>query len=236
MWPELLPDDAASRETGPGADNNVVRIAGCAHSCDSRAVASRCRVSKLEQLGEYLIHASRDRVWEALNDPAILCQCIEGCQRFDRIGDDRYATEVKARVGPVSATFKGTVSLVDINPPESYGLELAVNSGAAGFGKGTASVALTDTAEGTLLKYTAAGTVGGKLAQIGQRLIDVAARKTADRFFETFAGLVGVESVEAQAQQANADSGRASAGNPRRTRLAWGAGLALLLVAAFILL
>ena len=190
----------------------------------------------MEQTGEYLIQASRERVWEALNDPAVLRRCIEGCQRFDRIGDDRYATEVKAKVGPVSATFKGTVSLVDINPPESYGLELAVNSGAAGFGKGMASVTLTDTAEGTLLRYTAAGTVGGKLAQIGQRLIDVAARKTADRFFETFAGLVGVEPVEAEPTQANADIGRASADNGRRTRLAWGAGLALLLVAAFILL
>ncbi len=190
----------------------------------------------MEQLGEHSIPAPRERVWEALNDPAILRQCIEGCQRFERIGDDRYATEVMAKVGPVRATFRGTVSLVDINPPESYGLELAVNSGAAGFGKGTASVTLTDTDEGTLLRYTATGTVGGKLAQIGQRLIDVAARKTADGFFETFAGLVAVDPAEPEAKPDTADSGRASAGNAWRTRLAWGAGLALLLVAAFILL
>ena len=186
----------------------------------------------MEQLGEHSIAAPRERVWKALNDPAILRQCIDGCQRFDRIGDDRYATEVMAKVGPVRATFKGTVALVDINPPESYGLELAVNSGAAGFGKGTASVTLTETAEGTLLRYTATGTVGGKLAQIGQRLIDVAARKTADGFFETFAGLVAVDPVELEAKQETADS----AGNGRHTRLAWGVGLALLLVAAFILL
>ena len=190
----------------------------------------------MEQSGEYSIQAPRERVWVALNDPAVLRRCIQGCQRFEAMGDDRYATEVKAKVGPLSATFKGTVSLLDINAPESYGLELAVNSGAAGFGKGTASVTLTETEQGTLLTYTAAGTVGGKLAQMGQRLIDVAARKTADGFFETFAGLVGVDPVDADAEQASVDSSRANAGNARRMRLAWGAGLALLLVAAFILL
>ena len=198
----------------------------------------------MEQSGEYSIQVPRERVWAALNDPEVLRRCIQGCQRFEAIGDDRYATEVKAKVGPVSATFKGTVSLVDIKAPESYGLELAVNSGAAGFGKGTASVTLTETAQGTLLKYTAAGTVGGKLAQIGQRLIDAAARKTADGFFATFAGLVGADPFgdpsgnlsKTDAEKATADSGRAIAGNARRTRLAWGAGLALLLVTAFILL
>ena len=187
----------------------------------------------MEQLGEYSIPASRERVWSALNDPAVLRQCIDGCQRFDSVGNDRYETEIKAKVGPLSATFKGTVSLVDINPPESYGLELAVNSGAAGFGRGTVSVTLTETPDGTLLQYTAAGTVGGKLAQIGQRLIDVAARRNADGFFETFAGLVGVDHADSDAEQTN---DRVRAGNGRRTRLAWGAGLALLLVAAFILL
>lgn len=190
----------------------------------------------MEQLGEHSIPAPRERVWEALNDPEILRQCIEGCQRFERIGDDQYATEVMAKVGPVRANFKGTVSLVDINPPESYGLELAVNSGAAGFGRGTASVTLMETDQGTLLRYTATGTVGGKLAQIGQRLIDVAARKTADGFFKTFAGLVAVDPAEPEPKPDTADSGRAKAGNGLGMRLAWGVGLALLLVAAFILL
>ncbi len=190
----------------------------------------------MEQLGEHSIPAPRERVWEALNDPAVLRQCIEGCRRFERIGDDRYATEVLAKVGPVRATFKGTVSLVDINPPESYGLELAVNSGAAGFGKGTASVTLTETDQGTLLRYAATGTVGGKLAQIGQRLIDVAARKTADGFFETFAGLVAADPVELEAKPDIGVGGRVDARAARRKRLAWGVGLALLLVVAFILL
>ena len=202
------------------------------------------RGGALEQSGEYSIQAPRERVWAALNDPALLRRCIQGCQRFEAIGDDRYATEVKAKVGPLSATFEGTVSLVDIKAPESYGLELAVNSGAAGFGKGTASVTLTETSQGTLLRYTAAGTVGGKLAQIGQRLIDAAARKTANGFFATFTGLVGADPFgdpsgnpsKTDAEKATADSGRAIAGNARRMRLAWGAGLALLLVAAFILL
>lgn len=189
----------------------------------------------MEQRGEYSIQAPRERVWEALNDPAVLRQCVQGCQRFDRVEGGRYATEVKARVGPVSATFTGTVALVDVNPPESYGLELSVNSGAAGFGKGTASVTLTETAEGTLLQYTAAGTVGGKLAQIGQRLIDVAARKTADGFFETFAGLVGADPDEADSNQAAADSGPAAVGTIRRKPLVWGVALAILLVVTFIL-
>ena len=190
----------------------------------------------MEQSGEYSISAPRERVWDALNDPAILRQCIQGCQRFDRIEGDRYATEVKAKVGPVSATFKGTVSLVDVNAPESYGLELAVNSGPAGFGKGTASVTLSETEDGTLLRYSAAGVVGGKLAQIGQRLVDAAARKTADGFFETFAGLVVAEPVEADEKQAAADGGNDGGDNPLPKRLAWGVGLALLFAAALILL
>ena len=95
---------------------------------------------------------------------------------------------------------------------------------------------LTETDQGTLLRYTATGTMGGKLAQIGQRLIDVAARKTADGFFETFAGLVAVDPAELEAKPEASDDGRAVASNAWRTRLAWGAGLALLLVAAFILL
>ena len=202
----------------------------------------------MEQSGEYSIRAPRERVWAALNDPAVLCRCIQGCQRFEATGDDRYATEVKAKVGPLSATFKGTVSLVDIKAPESYGLELAVNSGAAGFGKGTANVTLAETEQGTLLQYSAAGTVGGKLAQIGQRLIDAAARKTADRFFEAFAEIVDSDPpentvgdpsgnpIETDAEETTDDGNRAVADNGRRKRLALGAALALLLVAAFVFL
>ena len=160
----------------------------------SDAVAGCRGGGALEQSGEYSIQAPRQRVWEALNDPAILRQCIEGCRRFEALGEDRFATEIRAKVGPVRATFKGTVSLVDAKPPESYGLELAIDSGPVGFGKGMAWVTLAETDQGTLLRYAAAGTVGGKLAQIGQRLIDAAARKTADGFFATFAGLVGISS------------------------------------------
>lgn len=207
----------------------------CIHATFVRA-GNLWGIPGLEQSGEYSIQAPRERVWDALNDPAVLRQCIQGCQQFDRIEDNRFATEVKAKVGPVSATFKGTVSLVDVKAPESYGLELAVNSGPAGFGRGTASVTLAETEQGTLLRYTAAGTVGGKLAQIGQRLIDAAARKTADGFFETFAGIVVTDSAEADAKQATVDSGPAVSGNARRKRLVWGVGLALLFVAALFLL
>ncbi|MCY3795713.1 MAG: carbon monoxide dehydrogenase subunit G [Gammaproteobacteria bacterium] len=143
----------------------------------------------MEQSGEYRIPAERATVWRSLNDPAVLARCIDGCQSMEQLADDRFAATVKARVGPVRATFDVALTLTDMRPPESYVLEAEVKGKTAGFGKGTAEVALADADDGaTLLSYRV---VGGKLAQIGARLIDSAARKMADDFFSAFHQAVG---------------------------------------------
>ena len=142
----------------------------------------------MEQSGEYLIAGSRERVWESLNDPAVLERCIDGCRSMTPVADDRFEAVVAARVGPVRATFTAAIALCDVVPPESYRLEVQVKGGVAGFAKGTAAVELAEVAaDETLLKYRIAGGIGGKLAQIGSRLVDSAARKMAASFFERFA-------------------------------------------------
>lgn len=147
----------------------------------------------MEQSGEYLITAGRDEVWQALNDPAVLQQCIAGCLSMDKVSDEQFDAKVKAKIGPVSATFAAQLLLSDINPPSSYTITANVKGGPAGFGKGAAQVALVDgeAAATTLLSYSVDASVGGKLAQIGSRLIDGAARKMADDFFAAFGELVG---------------------------------------------
>ncbi len=144
----------------------------------------------MQQSGEYRIGAKAEAVWCALNDPEVLAQCIEGCESLTRVGDDAFAAVVKARIGPLSATFTGEVKLADLNPPTSYTLMVSAKGGAAGFGKGTARVSLSETGGETLLRYQVEGNVGGKLAQVGQRLIDGAARKMADDFFARFGEIV----------------------------------------------
>jgi len=144
----------------------------------------------MQQTGEYRIGAARETVWSALNDPDVLSRCIDGCQSMTRLGDDAFEATVKAKVGPVSATFKADLKLTDIDAPSSYTLNASVKGGAAGFGKGVARVSLREAAGATLLRYEVEGSVGGKLAQVGQRLIDGAARKMADDFFGSFGDVV----------------------------------------------
>lgn len=145
----------------------------------------------VEQVGENRIAQPRDRVWRALNDPEVLARCLDGCKSMTRVGDGEYAAEVGAKVGPVKATFQAAVAVRDAVEPESYRLEVEVKGGAAGFAKGCAAVNLEDVAGNdgleTLLKYRISGNVGGKLVQIGSRLVDAAARKMTARFFERFA-------------------------------------------------
>ena len=142
----------------------------------------------MEQAGESRIAQPRDRVWRALNDPEVLARCLDGCKSMTAVGDGEYEAEVGAKVGPVKATFKAAVAVHDAIEPESYRLEVQVKGGVAGFAKGTAEVELAEVAAGeTLLKYRIAGGIGGKLAQIGSRLVDSAARKMAASFFERFA-------------------------------------------------
>jgi carbon monoxide dehydrogenase subunit G len=139
---------------------------------------------KLE--GSQTIAADRAAVWAALNDPEVLKACIPGCQSLEKTSDTSFEAVVKQKVGPVSATFTGVVELTNLNPPESYTIGGEGKGGAAGFAKGGADVTLEETAEGTLLTYVAEAKVGGKIAQLGARLIDGFAKGMADKFFATF--------------------------------------------------
>ncbi len=142
----------------------------------------------MEMQSSRVIPAPPEAVWQALNDPDALKDCIPGCESLTRESDTRWNSVVAARVGPVSASFKGSIELVDVVPPSSYTLRFKGQGGAAGFANGEANVALSPAPGGqTTLAYTARAQVGGKLAQIGSRLIDGAAAKLADEFFERFA-------------------------------------------------
>lgn len=137
----------------------------------------------MEMSGEVRVAAPREKVWDALNDPEILRQCITGAETVEKKGDNEFEAAVKAKVGPVSAKFKGQVTLTDIDPPKGYTISGQGSGGAAGFAKGSAKVVLTEDGSDTIVKYDVQATVGGKLAQIGQRLIDSTAKKMADEFF-----------------------------------------------------
>ena len=146
--------------------------------------------------GQRFIPAPRTAVWEALNDPQVLKVCIPGCESVEPAEDSSgYTVLMTAKVGPVSAKFKGRITLNDLNPPTSYRLAFDGQGGIAGFGKGTAGVSLSDVEEdgvaGTTLTYEAAAQVGGKLAQIGSRLIDATAAKMTDDFFGRFVKYFG---------------------------------------------
>ena len=137
--------------------------------------------------GEKLIPASQQDTWKALNDPDMLRACVPGCESITPVTDNEYQVQMTARVGPVSAKFRGRLSLFDIKPPTSYSLAFEGQGGAAGFAKGAAQVKLESVgATQTKLAYDVKANVGGKLAQIGSRLIDAAAKKVADEFFQNF--------------------------------------------------
>ncbi len=140
--------------------------------------------------GDYVLPADRQTVWNALNDPEILKACIPGCESFERVGDNQYAAVALAKVGPVRARFKGQVALSDLDPPNGYRIAGEGQGGVAGFAKGGAVVRLEDAEGGTRLSYDVEAQIGGKLAQIGQRLINSAAKKIADDFFARFAKAV----------------------------------------------
>jgi carbon monoxide dehydrogenase subunit G len=156
----------------------------------------------MEMNGEQHIPLPQQRVWEALNDPEILKACIPGCESIERVSENEYKVAMTAAVGPVKAKFSGKLMLSDINPPNSYSLAFEGSGGAAGFGKGSAQVRLAPESGGTLLTYTANASVGGKLAQIGSRLIDGVARKMADDFFARFNKTVAPAAEPTAAQSA----------------------------------
>lgn len=149
--------------------------------------------------GEYEIPASRERVWEALNDPDTLQRCIPGCESLEQISDTEMKARVMASIGPVKARFNTTLKLESLLPPESYTLTGEAKAGAAGFGRGKADVRLSEGAAGTQLTYDADFKVGGKLAQVGSRLVAGATRKTADEFFGNLARELGAEDAAPEA-------------------------------------
>lgn len=140
--------------------------------------------------GEVELPATRDIVWTKLNDPDVLKACIPGCESLEKTSDTSFVAVAKNKIGPVSATFKGRVELLDLDPPNGYRIQGEGDGGIAGFAKGGARVALEPSGAGTKLIYDVEAQVGGKIAQLGARLIDGVAKKLADQFFQNFAAAV----------------------------------------------
>ncbi len=155
----------------------------------------------MDMSGEYRIPATREAVWAALNDPEVLKECIPGCESLEKSSDTEMAAVVTMKVGPVKAKFKGTVTLSDFDPPKSYKITGEGKGGAAGFAKGGADISLAEDGQDTILTYTAKAQVGGKLAQLGSRMIDSTAKRIADEFFGNLAKKLGADPTKVAAVQ-----------------------------------
>lgn len=140
----------------------------------------------MDMQGSRQLAVTQQQAWDALNDPAVLKACIPGCDKVEATGENQYAIAMALKIGPVSAKFTGKISLTEMNPPASYKLSFDGQGGVAGFGKGSAEVTLTPNEGGCELSYTVHASVGGKVAQLGQRLIDGAAKSMAEDFFKRF--------------------------------------------------
>jgi len=183
----------------------------------------------MEVKGEYRIASTREQVWAALIDPEMLKACIPGCESLEKISDTEFAAKLTVSIGPVRAKFNTSLKLENIQAPESYTLVGSGKGGAAGFGRGTADVTLSETDGGTLLNYVADLKVGGKLAQVGSRLVFGATKKTADDFFGSF-----TEMLDPNAQRMDADEETAGS-VMRKTWLALAAAVFALLIWWFLL-
>ena len=167
----------------------------------------------MDMTGEYSISASREKVWEALNDPDVLKASVPGCETLEKVSDTEFTATVMAKVGPVRAKFNGRVTLSDIDPPNGYTISGEGQGGAAGFGKGGAKVSLTTENGETVLRYEANASVGGKMAQIGSRVVEGVAKKMADDFFSTF-----VEQVNSAGSAEEAATPAAAEATPGATQ------------------
>ncbi len=149
--------------------------------------------------GEYRLALPREAVWAGLNDPEILKQCIPGCEELVKSGDTEFSAKLGLKIGPMTAKFTGKVALSDIDPPNGYKIAGEGQGGVAGFGKGSAVVKLVEDGQGgTILTYAADSQVGGKMAQLGSRLIDATVKKLSDEFFGKFATVVTAPTAQAQ--------------------------------------
>jgi hypothetical protein len=199
------------------------------------APGARFLESKMNLTGDYRIPAPRETVWAALNDPAILKACIPGCEELTKTSDTEFVARVVAKIGPVKAGFGGKVTLSDLDPPNGYTITGEGQGGAAGFAKGGAKVRLepADGGAATMLHYTADAQIGGKLAQIGSRLVEGSARKLADEFFAAFAAQAAApapaapEPVAAQPAQPTPATAGASVGG--LSPIVWIIGLVIII-------
>lgn len=184
----------------------------------------------MELKGERRIPAAVDTTWAALNDPSILKACIAGCESLERSGQGAFVAVVAVKIGPVSARFKGNLRMTDVRAPHGYTMHFDGQGGVAGFGKGSADVSLSPDAAGTRLSYLARASVGGKLAQIGSRLIDAAAAKMVDDFFKAF------ESRLTPPEQADLVAPAAQETSVYTVSHWWWLGLALALFVLYLLI
>ena len=160
----------------------------------------------MEMQGSRQLAITQQQAWDALNDPAVLKTCIPGCDKVEATGENQYSIGMALKIGPVAAKFTGKIALSDINPPQSYTISFEGQGGPAGFGKGSAKVQLTPNDRGNELAYSVQASVGGKIAQLGQRLIDGAAKSMAEDFFKRFDEAMQKQHPEAYAAQAQADA------------------------------
>jgi uncharacterized protein len=194
----------------------------------------------MDMQGSRQLAITQQQAWAALNDPAVLKTCIPGCDKVEPTGENQYAIGMALKIGPVSAKFSGKITLTDIMPPESYKLSFEGQGGPAGFGKGSAAVKLTPNADGCDLSYTANASVGGKIAQLGQRLIDGAAKSMAEDFFKRFDNEMQRQHPDAYAAKVvRGDIGqdaKSDAKPPAVPVWVWVGGAGVLAVAAFLLM
>ncbi|HZT54727.1 MAG TPA: carbon monoxide dehydrogenase subunit G [Burkholderiaceae bacterium] len=193
----------------------------------------------MELQGERTIPTSVDKTWAALNDPDVLKACIAGCETLERTGPETMSAVVALKVGPVSARFKGNLLMTNIDAPNGYTINFDGQGGVAGFGKGSADVALTAQGEQqTLLKYAARATVGGKMAQIGSRLIDATAAKITEDFFKAFEAHLqaGVAPAAAGAQAALPATAAPAEPDSSVTKLAWLIGAVIVLAIVYFMI
>lgn len=178
----------------------------------------------MELKGERLIPAPIDQTWAALNDPDVLKDCVIGCDTLERNGDDGFLAQMAVKIGPVSARFKGSMKLTDVNPPTGYTIHFEGQGGMAGHGKGSADVTLAPTDDGqTRLAYVARAQVGGKIAQIGSRLVDAAAGKIADEFFQAFEAYFTAQQAPAEGETTAAEDTE-DGGKAKKSWLPWKRG------------